>query len=127
MSVLLGSSLTIGLIYTLRSGRKHHVSMDVLVGTPQAVPSDLPHCAVYQGCLVAIKCSPYEDAVMVTAGNKSGCGQCSADSAAHSSASSSAASMSQSLFISISLYNGLFRINHCRAASTFANQMYWYM
>ena len=60
-------------------------------------------------------------------GDGGGGGQCSAERASQSSASSCAALLSQSLLISISLYSGLFNFNHCRAASTLAGQMYWYM
>ena len=28
--------------------------MDIFVGTPQAAPSDLPHCTGYQGCPLAL-------------------------------------------------------------------------
>ena len=77
------------------------------------------------------KCSPFIDcdaaaAVIIAVGDGGG-GQCSADSASQSSESSSAASLSKPLFISTSLYSGLFNFNHCKAASTFAGQTYWYM
>ena len=62
----------------------------------------------------------------ITAAGDDGGGH-SADSASQSSASSCAASLNQSLLISISLYSGLFNFNHCKAASTFAGRMYWYM